>query len=395
MASLSLINRVKYSRTLYSVYFYLGSALIRLLKLFLREDGSLIIFNSYGGQRFDDSPKVIYDLIIEDDRFKKYKLVWAFTNPEKYNISQGRIVKVDTLRYYITLLRARIWITNTAMNRGLDFTGINSFIFNTWHGTPIKMLGADMRESKNAFVPKSKNKLADILLAQGEYDKAIYSKCFNLPQKNIRILGLPRNDELSNNNGKDRVANIKKKLGLPNKKIILYAPTFREYEKDGVNCVMSLPIDFEKWERILGEEYILLLRAHHEVVKVMNIKENAFIKNVSSYSDLNELMMVSDILISDYSSIFFDYSILGKPMFSFSYDYDKYNEERGLYFDIRKDLKCMNLNTEANMLDAIQQMDENERAQITKDFRNKYVQAFGEAGKKSIDIVYAVLNNTI
>lgn len=395
MASLSLINRVKYSRTLYSVYFYLGSALIRLLKLFLREDGSLIIFNSYGGQRFDDSPKVIYDLIIEDDRFKKYKLVWAFTNPEKYNISQGRIVKVDTLRYYITLLRARIWITNTAMNRGLDFTGINSFIFNTWHGTPIKMLGADMRESKNAFVPKSKNKLADILLAQGEYDKAIYSKCFNLPQENIRILGLPRNDELSNNNGKDRVANIKKKLGLPNKKIILYAPTFREYEKDGVNCVMSLPIDFEKWERILGEEYILLLRAHHEVVKVMNIKENAFIKNVSSYSDLNELMMVSDILISDYSSIFFDYSILGKPMFSFSYDYDKYNEERGLYFDIRKDLKCMNLNTEANMLDAIQQMDENERAQITKDFRNKYVQAFGEAGKKSIDIVYAVLNNTI
>lgn len=257
------------------------------------------------------------------------------------------------------------------------------------------MLGADMRESKNAFVPKSKNKLADILLAQGEYDKAIYSKCFNLPQENIRILGLPRNDELSNNNGKDRVANIKKKLGLPNKKIILYAPTFREYEKDGVNCVMSLPIDFEKWERILGEEYILLLRAHHEVVKVMNIKENAFIKNVSSYSDLNELMMVSDILISDYSSIFFDYSILGKPMFSFSYDYDKYNEERGLYFDIRKDLKCMNLNTEANMLDAIQQMDENERAQITKDFRNKYVQAFGEAGKKSIDIVYAVLNNTI
>lgn len=392
MATVSLINKVKYSKTLYTAYFYVGTFAIRFLKLFLKKDDNLIIYNSYGGQRYDDSPKVIYDLMIKDDRFNNCKIVWAFVEPEKFDIPRGRKTKVDTLQYYITLLRARIWITNTAMTRGLDFKGINSFVFNTWHGTPIKKLGADMKESKNAFIPKSKTKLADLLLAQGQYDKEIYARCYNLPLQNIKILGLPRNDELQNDSGAGRINEIKNKLGIYNKRVILYAPTFREYEREGSNCIMSLPVNFEKWESLLGGEYVLLLRAHHEVVKLMNVKENGFIKNVSSYTELNELMIVSDILISDYSSIFFDYSILNRPMFSFSYDYEKYNEERGLYFDIRKELQCMDLNNEDKLLDAIIHMNEEERVSITKDFRKKYVQAYGDAGRKSLDIIHSLLN---
>jgi len=140
MASISLINKVKYSRILYYLYFYLGSLFIRILKIFLRKEDNLIVFSSYGGRRFDDSPKVLYDLMIKDNRFSNYSIVWAFIDPTKFQLPKGQIVRVDTFDYYKTLLKARVWITNTTMNRGLDFTGINTVSFNTWHGTPISIL---------------------------------------------------------------------------------------------------------------------------------------------------------------------------------------------------------------------------------------------------------------
>ena len=92
----------------------------------------------------------------------------------------------------------------------------------------------------------------------------------------------------------------------------------------------------EKWRRMLGEEYILLFRAHYEVAKGLNIVDDDFVREMSGYPQLEDLMIVSDILISDYSSIFFDYSIMAKPMLAFCYDYDRYASERGMYFDIRE-----------------------------------------------------------
>lgn len=395
MASLSLINRVKYSKTFFSLYNYLGSKAISLFKMFLSSDKRLVVFASFGGRKYDDSPKAIYEAMIADPRFDDYNIVWAFMHPENYKLPKGEKVKIDTFKYYKTLLQASVWVHNSSLTRGLNFTGVNTFELNTWHGTAIKRLGSDINAGNNAFGMKGRKAKKDsqsVMLAQGQYDVDIFSRAFNRPRDTFRVIGLPRNDSLVNVTIEKQEL-MKKKLGIPvNKKVILYAPTFREYEKDsGNNCIMTPPIDLKKWKTQLGTDYVLLIRAHYEVAKVMGIVNDEFVKNVSTYPCLNDLMIASDILISDYSSIFFDYAIMGKPMLCFAYDYNRYERERGLYFDIRKELNCIQLDSEAVLFDEILHMDIKMRESIAKKFRDKYISKYGTATIKSLDLIKDII----
>ena len=387
----SIVNIVKSSKLLYNLYYYVGSFAINIFKKMLKADPKLIVFNSFGGDNYDDSPQAIYLAMINDSRFKDFKFVWAFKNPDKFSIPVGEKVKTDTISFYKYVLKARVWVTNTTMTRALSFSGINTFSLNTWHGTAIKKIGKDASLGC-AFVSKGASDQS-VFLGQGEYDQTVFSNAFGIGEDRIKIIGLPRNDELVCGDINDRICNLRKKFSIPEgKKVILYAPTFREYDRDGADCVMKLPINLMKWERELGNQYVLLIRAHHAVVKTMNIIDNDFIKNVSSYPHLNDLMVLSDMLISDYSSIFFDYSILGKPMLCFSYDYDRYEKERGMYFDIRKELNDECLDTEDKLLSAIINLDFEKRKKVTELFRDKYVQKYGTATNDSLDLIYNSIN---
>ena len=109
---------------------------------------------------------------------------------------------------------------------------------------------------------------------------------------------------------------IKEKLGIDKDKVVLlYAPTFREYTKGTSNeVVLNVPMDLKRWQEKLGDKYVVLFRAHYEVAKHMKVDGYPMFLDMSSYPDLNELMIVADALISDYSSIYFDYSVMHKPM---------------------------------------------------------------------------------
>ena len=161
MSMSNVISKIKSSPTFYNLYFYIGSFAVNLLKLFLRPDGKLILFVSYGGRKYDDTPKDVFKAMLEDNRFSTYKLVWAFREPEKYDVSPSDKIKIDTLDYYKTALKARVWITNVGITRALSFTGIHTFSVNSWHGTAIKYIGRDAIR-KNTFVGKGKSKIADI-----------------------------------------------------------------------------------------------------------------------------------------------------------------------------------------------------------------------------------------
>lgn len=396
MASLKVINSVKYSKALLRLYTFCGNAAVRFLKCFLKTDPKLIVFVSAGGKLMTDSPKCIYEKMRNDSRFSDYKFVWAFRDVTKFDVPVGHKIQLDSLAYYINVLKARVWITNVSMTRGLSFSGIHTFTLNTWHGSAIKMIGADVTNKPNAFTVSRKksrrqNKNELLFLAQGDHDVEVWQRGLQVPKESICCIGLPRNDDLVKSNTPDIVKELKQKIGLPtNKKIILYAPTFRDYEKKGGKyLVLSPPVDFDKWKMNLGNDYILLFRAHPSVVEVMNISDdNPFVKNVSAYPVVNDLMLVSDIMISDYSSILFDYSILGRPMLSFAYDYDAYTRERGVYFDIRKELDCMRIDNEDSLLDEIKHMDIDKRKRIAVNFKNKYVQYYGNATEKAVDIIY-------
>lgn len=388
MATVSFINKVKHSQLLYSLYYHVGCFAVKILKLFLKTDDKLVLFVSYGGKKYDDSPKDIYEAMQKDGRFNEYKKVWAFLNPENFDIGSGKKITIDTFEYYKTALKARVWVANVSVTRALSFEGICTLSVNSWHGTPIKRIGIDAKKT-NTFVSKGKGGPIDIQLAQGDYDVERYSLAFNLPRERVKITGLPRNDSLVTGNNSDNILCLKRRLGLPlDKKIILYAPTYRDYEmENGFECVLKPPFDLKRWQEVLSDGYVLLIRAHVAVMKVLEVKENFFVRDFSKYPVLNDILLVTDILISDYSGILFDYSILGRPMFCYTYDYDKYEMMRGMYFDVRKELSYAE--NEDEMLDRIVNLNsENESCKAIA-FRDKYVQQYGYASERVLDIIHS------
>lgn len=372
-----LIQFAKDNRVVYSIYYHLMNVVVRFIKLLVKPDDKLILFVSYGGRYFNDSPKCLYDRMKSDSRFTDYKLVWAFRTPSDYPEVENRI-RIDSLQYFSTALKARCWITNVHIERGLDFKGKNTFYFNTAH-TNIPKLSEGGASSEKTFKSKAVGK-CDFFCVQSDFEK----KLFKDSAKTVEAVGFPKNDIIARYSDEDRTR-IRNKLNIPKgKKVVLYAPTFREgYLKD-----RDVKVDLKKWEAILGSEYMVFFRAHPVFACKVHIDSNSdFVVDMSSYPDNNDLMIASDILVSDYSGILTEFGIQNKPMFCYAYDYDDYVKTRGLYFDVREDLPGGYMN-EDELLNYIKYGDREEIMNKVKIFRNKYIQVYGHSTETSLDIIY-------
>lgn len=234
----------------------------------------------------------------------------------------------------------------------------------------------------------------DVMTVQSRYEEAVFTRAFALPQGVCRVVGLPRNDELAKAD-QGRKRECQRKLGIAaGKKVILYAPTFREDQQDqNRQCIFAAPIDWSTWQQQLGGAYVVLLRVHYEAIQAMQISRYPdFIVDVSGYESLNELMIASDLLISDYSSMFFDYAILMQPMICFAYDYEQYQAARGLYFDIRSWLPGGAV-SQAEIITLIRALESRESyeeaVEMTGRFRDKFVESCGNSTQKVVEMIAA------
>lgn len=320
-----LENILKRYSSLNKLYTFIGSMIIKIVSLFLKENENTILFVSYMGKNFNDSPKVIYDKIIQDPYFKDYTFIWAFNDTGKYEIKNKNTIKVkmDSFEYLKTALQASYWVTNVNIERGLHFKKNYTQSINTWHGVPLKKIGNDVR-GRNDFNFSD----TDVFCYSGDYEYEIYKRAFNLTDKNLYKIGMPRNDKVLKNE-KDVANRVKESLSIYGKKIILYAPTWREDSND-----LRL-MDLIRWEKVLSDDYVLLIKVHG-LNEQFNINENSFVRDVSDYEETSELIIASDLLITDYSSIMFDFALTGKPIFIYMTDYDKYVSERGTYFNLKE-----------------------------------------------------------
>ncbi len=379
---------VKSQKWIYKMYALIGSLGLRLWSMFIKEDKNTILFIAYGGKRYDDSPRKVYEYMKNDKRFKDFNLIWAFENPDKYVDCVEKRIKVDTLEYFRTALKAHYWITNSSATRGLNFmrkTTVN--IFFTHGMTGIKKIGLDLSVNNNSF-HFQKPERRDIIVIEGKKEEDIIRRAWNLSSEKLLNIGLPRNDDLCNAS-EEYIKSLKKKIGLPNnKKVILYAPTFREYKRDSnLEVYLAPPFDFDKWYSELGKNYLLLVTAHYEVSKLMNIpQQHPFIVNAFQYENINDLMLVSDLLISDYSSIIFDYSILEKPFFSYAYDLDQYENERGLYKGYEQLFHDGINYTEDQLINKIKTMNYLAECQHSKKIKDTYISNYGNAASRFCDI---------
>lgn len=360
-----------------------------LVKVFKQD--KTILFCSFGGRGFNDSSKAVYDEICKREEFKDWNLVWAFVDPDKIEIPRGEKVKVDTLAFFKALISSKVWVSNSGMDRGIDLITDKIVRVETWHGTPLKKIGGEENQNSFGVNPneyKGKIDSYAIRCAQSEFDRKIFARIFHATKESILLSDLPRNDELLTYSSQ-RLASIRESLNIDStKKVILYTPTYREYliNEDNQNFIAP-PIDLAKWERELGNNYVLLVRAHYAVSAALCINNNDFVKDVSKYSSLNDLYAISDIMISDYSSTFFDYSILDRPMLCFAYDKEEYEEKRGLYLDMEKELPCRVCKTEDDVIYNILHMNFEEAIINTKKFHKKYAPYAGNASKMVVDSI--------
>lgn len=334
------------------VYSSVKSANYKRIAKTTQIDPKLIMFEVFMGRQYSCNPKAIYEYITGDSRFDDYRLVWAFRDVEKAKkipeLSRAEIVKMKSKEYFRTCAEAAFIITNSNLDNRISKQPGQTFI-QTWHGTPLKKLRCDIEaESGNANNSLEEIKYRndvdmiryDYFISPSEFCTEKFTSAFNLKElgkeKIIIETGYPRNDILINYKP-ERINEIKYKYGIdPDKKIILYAPTFRDNRHDGSGYVYDTHLDFDKLRYELGQDYIILFRAHYFVANQFNFeKYNGFVYDMSRLDDINELYLISDLLITDYSSVFFDYANLERPILFYMYDLEEYaNEIRGFYFDL-------------------------------------------------------------
>ena len=314
-------------------------------------DEKVILFEAFGGRNYTCSPKAIYEKMITMKEFQDYTMVWAFVNPEKHEVkpfSNLKIVKSLSKEYFEYCSKAKYWIVNSIMPEAV-IKKENQIYVQTWHGTPLKKLRYDIEvngASLNTIEEiRKRNDIDasrfDYFISPSKYCTEKFTSAFNLidlGKKDIIIeKGYPRNDFLFFKSQKD-INVIKTKLNIPkDKKVIFYLPTFRDNQHtSGVGYTYSLMIDFDRLKEKFGDKYVILFSPHYFIANTIDLKKyDGFVYNVARYDEINELYLVADIIMTDYSSVFFDFANLKRPMIFYMYDFDDYkNNLRDFYISL-------------------------------------------------------------
>lgn len=331
-----------------------------------------IMFETFFGKSYSDSPKYIYEYIAKTYP-GKYELIWVLNEKTKLPY-EGKRVKRFSLKYMYYLATTKYFVYNVRQPSFFKKRKGTVF-FETWHGTPLKKLAFDLDEVFGAS-PNYKKQIYkqsrswDYLLAANKFSSETFRRCYRFDGKMCEC-GYPRNDILHAENRDEIAAKVKKELNIPvDKKVLLYAPTWRDDECYGHGQYkFELKLELDKMKARLGDGYVVLLRTHYYIADAIDTSAYGdFTRNVCRYSDISELYLISDIIITDYSSVFFDYANLRRPMLFYTYDMDKYRDVlRGFYIDMEKELPGPLLYTTEEVIDSILNIDK-----VTEKYASKY-----------------------
>ena len=291
-----------------------------------------VYLTNFNGRGFADNQKYIAKELMK--REKEYKLIWLLQNPKTQKLPEGIIsVKTGTFREIYHMATSKFWINNVRFNQYFKKRP-GQYYIQTWHaGLGFKRIEKDIEDtlSKEYIeMAKKDSKAIDLIVSNGPFMTNHFKRIFWYDGEFLEK-GHPRNDIFYTAGQKEK-KQIYTKLGIPETtKTVLYAPTFRaDYGLSAYN------MDYERVLNVLkekfGGEWKLLVRLHPNLFDkfdALNLKSERIL-NVSAYSDMQELLFASDVMITDFTSAMFEFAIMDKPCFLYASDLEEYMKERGL-----------------------------------------------------------------
>lgn len=268
-----------------------------------------------------------------------------------------------------------------------------------WHGTgTIKKFGHDISEGKELEIVKKADSKITHLIVNSDYTADLYARVFGVSQDKVYVTGIPRTDELFNNLSVEQKTEMfyNRYLGLKKKRIVLYAPTFRDEEASSPRVM----IDLDKWVNAFDDDTILALRLHPFVSKQYDDKDldrfGGKVVNLSGYDDINTLLAVSDILITDYSSIIFEYIVFDRPLIFYAYDLASFSDDgRGFYEDYESYVPGKVVYDTDEVIDAVRACANDTEGTKREEFmRHAYRYTDGQSTQRLLNILFGGTDET-
>jgi CDP-glycerol glycerophosphotransferase len=349
-----------------------------LLSWIVPKKKGLFLLTSSDGTKFKDNPKYFYLYLLKNK--KNVQAYWATKNKKLYQELKNKKMSVTYLyspNHFILTLRAEFIICDDTHN-GVLYDSYFWYLGNfkniqIWHGTPFKKIG--LHDDKYQRMRNSLRGIITYYIQKRRYQnyKLICSSCSSMESqlksaflnKQIKTIGFPRNDILYN--GEIILNDYYKKLKIAKfNKLFLYAPTYRDHKRGIKPFSINFLLKLDKY--LIDENYFFLIKKH---LYEKNIPLPSGLSNIYDISnqidDIQEILVHTDFLITDYSSVFFDFVLTKKPIIYYPYDYENYLKEcRGMYYDYNKELPGPFARNEDELFSLIKNID--------KWFKNKIYQ---------------------
>jgi CDP-glycerol glycerophosphotransferase len=283
-----------------------------------------VLYTSFDGRQYSDNPRAIHEELVR--RGTRLEQLWVVRDGQSEAPETARAVRELSREWYEALGSARYVVTNdhfpSWFRRRPD-----QVCLQTWHGAPLKPIGLDVTSRRQQLNPADWEKQLDNwqhVLSPSRFATPILAQAFGVDPERILETGYPRTDLLARPDRDAIGREVRRRLGVAEgKRTVLYAPTFRNrvFDQRG-NYRLELRLDLERLRAAIGDDTVLLFRTHPYVVDPVPSEPGGFVCDASSYPDATELLLAADVLVTDYSSIMFDYATTGRPMLFYTYDLD-------------------------------------------------------------------------
>ena len=307
--------------------------------LIVKDEHKILFFST---PDFSDNAKYVYDKMVELGMDKRYRLIWCVYEP----IAADYVIR-RTLKYFFHILTSKYVISTHGTP---EWKSYNQIAIELWHGLPLKNMGYyheypdEHPVARYIRLHRTRrfSKMVDYFIVTSQLERALFSSLLNMDPRKASVLGQPRCDALYGplENGMSCLCRILGREEISEKCIVLYLPTFREYDASASRDIVETTLENTNLKRLLDNKNALLICKPHpndegffseynegRIHVILN--EDLRRENLTLYDFLNAV----DILVTDYSSIYFDYLLLNRPIIFHMPDLEEYRKKRGFILD--------------------------------------------------------------